>query len=120
MNRNLRNALIIGGILIVLLIIIPAIFGSIFGFRGDGIGMMSGFGWGMLGVGAVLMIAFWVAVIWGIVSLIRWLSYSSGSGPSSMHPMQHNARALQILHERYARGEIGKEEYEQKKRDLGG
>jgi putative membrane protein len=52
-------------------------------------------------------------IIWGIISLIRWIS-SSGGG------VHHESSALEILKQRYARGEINKEEFEQKKKDLGG
>ena len=67
-----------------------------------------GMGWGM-GFGWLFMIVFWALVIVGIAALIRWFSDQSGS---------HGKTALEILRERYARGEIQKEEYEQKKRDL--
>ncbi len=123
MNRNLRNAIIIGAILLGLLIV-GSIWGGFVGFGNGGMmGGLGGLGVGMFGIGVIFMVVFWVLVIWGIVSLIRWLSYSSGAGAGPMHPMHHggsSASALQILHERYARGEINKEEYEQKKKDLGG
>lgn len=67
-----------------------------------------GMGWGM-GFGWLFMILFWVVVIVGIIALIRWFSDQPGL---------RGKTALQILQERYARGEIQKEEYEQKKRDL--
>ena len=81
---------------------------------GHGPGMMGG-GYGMGWFGGIIMIAFWIAVIVGIILLIRWLiistrttSYGTGSGES----------ALEILKKRYARGEIDKQEFEEKKRDL--
>ncbi|MEQ1752504.1 MAG: SHOCT domain-containing protein [Micropepsaceae bacterium] len=70
--------------------------------------MMGYWGWGM-GFGWLFMFLFWVLVIGGIVALVKWFSDQSGSGGKT---------ALQILQERYARGEIQKEEYEQKKHDL--
>jgi len=70
--------------------------------------MMDYWGWGM-GFGWIFMILFWALVILGIVALIKWLSDQSGS---------RGKTALEILQERYARGEIQREEYEQKKRDL--
>lgn len=64
-------------------------------------------GWGM-GFGMLFMLLFWVLIILGIVAFIRWpLSRSS-----------RDKTPLDILKERYARGEIDREEYEQKKRDL--
>ena len=69
-------------------------------------------GWGMMGwLGPILMVAFWVAVIVGVVLLIRWLVVSS-------KPPRAEDSALEILKRRYAMGEISKEEYEEKKRDL--
>ena len=50
-----------------------------------------------------------------VVALLVWLLMRgplAGGGP----PEQRSA--LNILKERYARGEIGKDEFEQKKRDL--
>ena len=69
-------------------------------------------GWGMMGwLGPVFMVVFWVAVIVGVVLLIRWLVISS-------KPSRAEDSALEILKRRYAMGEISKEEYEEKKRDL--
>lgn len=67
--------------------------------------------WGIWGLGMVfMMLAFWALVIAGMVLGIRWL-VRQGRPPE-------RDRALEILRERYARGEIGKEEFESKKRDL--
>lgn len=67
--------------------------------------------WGAWGLGMMLMmLVFWGLVIVGIVLAIRWLS---GHGDRS-----RSDRALDILRERYARGEINKDEFEAKQRDL--
>ena len=68
--------------------------------------------WGTWGFGMMLfMLVFWGLVIVGVVLGIRWL-VSQGRGPRS-------DSALEILRQRYARGEINKDEFEAKKRDLG-
>jgi putative membrane protein len=72
--------------------------------------------WGMWGgawgIGMLLvMLTFWVLVIAALVLGIRWLG-QQGRGPRS-------DGALDILRQRYARGEIDKDEFEAKKRDLG-
>ncbi|MBI3223336.1 MAG: SHOCT domain-containing protein [Nitrosomonadales bacterium] len=69
-------------------------------------------GWGM-GMGFVFMLLFWGLVILGIAALIRWLMTQSSPSHNS-----HDKSPLEIVQERYARGEINREEYEQKKRDL--
>ena len=70
-------------------------------------------GWGM-GFGWIFMILFWALVILGILALARWLFSPGGSGGSG-----GSGRApLDILKERYARGEINREQYEQMRRDL--
>lgn len=80
---------------------------------GHGPGGMGGYGGGWLG--SIIMIAFWVAVIVGIVLLIRWLVQSTGAGS---HGARSEESALEILKKRYARGEIDKKEFDQKKKDL--
>lgn len=72
-----------------------------------------GWGWGMLGI--VQMLLWWVLVILGIAVLAKWLF---GGGPR--RDERGADRALEILGERYARGEINKDEYEQKRRDIAG
>ena len=69
-------------------------------------------GWGM-GFGMVFMLLFWGLVILAIAALIRWLMTQSSPGRSA-----RDKSPLEIVQERYARGEIDREEYEQKKRDL--
>lgn len=71
-----------------------------------------GWGWGM-GFGMISIVLFWVLVILGIVILVKWIA--AGSGGADRMPAK---TALDILKERYARGEIGREEFEQKKRDI--
>jgi putative membrane protein len=74
-------------------------------------GWADGYGW--MGFGWIVMILFWVLVIGGVIALVRWFGMRDrGSGDTSWRT------PLEILQERYARGGIEREEYEQKRRDL--
>ena len=77
-----------------------------------GPGMMGGYGMGW-GFGGIFMILWWVLIIGGIVVLVRWLSNTSGCS----HPTSEKT-PLDILKERYARGEITRETYEQMRSDI--
>jgi putative membrane protein len=67
-----------------------------------------------------LMVVFWVAIVVGVVLLIRWLVQGThASSPGGAVP-GGGARALDIAAERYAKSEITKEQFDQIKRDLGG
>ncbi len=75
-------------------------------------------GWGM-GLGILLMILFWALVILGIVAVVRWLSWESqGRRERAEGARPRDKTPLEIVRERYARGEIDRDEYEQKRRDL--
>ena len=71
--------------------------------------MMWGY-WGGTGswLGPIVMVLFWLLLIGGIVALVR--SYGRSQPGAD--------RAEQILRERYARGEISREELEDLKRGL--
>jgi len=69
-----------------------------------------GMGWGWGAVGVVHMIVFWTFVVLVVLILVRWLA--TGHLP----PPGHSAR--EILEERYARGELTREQFEQMKTDL--
>jgi putative membrane protein len=100
-----------------------------FPFRGNG--HMDGFGGHHLGgagiAGLILMIILWAVVIAALVLVIRSLvthyrrgpGYYGGGKPWGGHPTTPDRTdALRILHERYARGEIGRDEYLQRRNDL--
>ena len=76
-------------------------------------GGMDGWGWGWSwGMGILHGVLWWSILILGIIVLVRLLKRdSSRSAPPA-------ETALEILKKRYARGEIGREEFEEKKRDL--
>jgi putative membrane protein len=68
-------------------------------------------GWGMF---SFIHVLWWVLLVVCIVTLIRW---TSGRGPRGWRRSKED-RAIEILRERYARGEIDKTEFEERKRDL--
>ena len=70
-------------------------------------------GWGWFGLTHLL---WWALVVVAIVLLARRVT-GRGRQPPPHPPVD---RALDILRERYARGEIGKDEFEQRKRNLAG
>ncbi|MCU7917050.1 MAG: SHOCT domain-containing protein [Candidatus Thiodiazotropha sp. (ex Epidulcina cf. delphinae)] len=74
---------------------------------------MMGDGFGM-GFGGGFMWLFWVLLIIVIV----WVVKAAMGGSNS--PSEKQKTALDILKERYASGEIDKEEFEQKRKDIGG
>jgi len=81
-------------------------YGLYDGYNGWGVGSMMGwFG------GGVVMILFWVLLIALIVWAVREVSGKYTNTRSGSH-------ALDILKERYAKGEISKEEFEAKKKDI--
>jgi len=65
-------------------------------------GIMGGFMW-----------IFWIVLIVGIVLLIKWIMQQNR--PVESRPEENS---LEILKTRYAKGEIDKQEFEQKKYDL--
>lgn len=76
--------------------------------------MMDGYGMGGFGFGWIFMILWWALVIVGIVALVKWVGMSPGAGGRS----GSDSKALGILKERYARGEIDEQEFQKRKRDL--
>ncbi len=88
---------------------------------------MMGFGrgWGMSGYGmhglggGIMMILFWALIILGIVYLVRNLSNNNNNGNNNSNYNRSNEdNAINIARERYAKGEISKEEYDRIVKDL--
>jgi len=74
-----------------------------------GWGNMMGWGFGILGW--LFMIIFWILIILGVIALVRYLGNSGKTVKDDNTP-------LDILKERYAKGEIDKEEFNEKKKDI--
>jgi putative membrane protein len=72
--------------------------------------MMGLWGW----VGYVLMVIFWAV---GTVAVVLWVkSWLEQGRPGSAS--REPESALEILKKRYARGEINKQEFDEKRKDL--
>jgi len=77
-----------------------------------------GFGWGwlMMSFGSILWIALLAVLVW---ALIRWLERkSSAAVPPSTGTTPSGPSALEILQQRYARGEIDTATFEQMRERL--
>lgn len=115
MSKNVKIALITGSIILGVIIILSLVFGEILGwpYGGWGMmgpGMMAGFGW--MWLIPIFGIVFLGLIIWAIVASVRSSDESKGSNSSKA------GLALEVLKKRYAQGEINKEEYEEKKKDI--
>ena len=67
--------------------------------------------WGAWGIGMMLiMLLFWGAAVVGIVLAIRWL-LRQGREP-------HSDSALEILRQRYARGDLTKDDFDRMRKEL--
>ena len=120
-SNGSRGLLIVLGVLILIVLLGPLLGG---GMMGPGMiwgwgaagppAAVGGWTWGLaMALGGLAMLAFWGALIVGIVLLVRWLA---GTTTSSARPTGESAP--DILKRRYAAGEITREEYEQMRQVL--
>jgi len=73
------------------------------------------------GFGGIFMWLFWGLIIWAVFGGIRGGCWHGGYSFGHNHGNDrgnHDNKSLAILNERYAKGEISKEEYEEKKKAL--
>ncbi|MBU4294028.1 MAG: SHOCT domain-containing protein [Actinobacteria bacterium] len=74
---------------------------------------MMGFG-GFGGIGMIFDFIFFVLIVIGAILLIVWLVRKTGYSVAD----KTSTRSLEILKERYAKGELTKEQYENMKKEL--
>ncbi len=83
---------------------------------------MWGYGpdWGMMGWGygafGIFNMIFWIVLLGVIVAAVAW--FVRTRPPGTHHSYGWRSPGLDALEERYARGEINRDEYLQKKQDI--
>ena len=118
MDSTTRTLLLALGVLLVVALGFSALMGGVMGPGMMGQGPVAptvmpgrGWMWGVgMGLGGLVMLTFWGALIVGIILLVR----SIGVGGA---PLSHST-PLDTLKRRYAAGEITREQYEQMRKDL--
>lgn len=126
MKQDNRGLLAVLGVLVLTLLLGPLLMGGMMGPGFVGPGMMgwgyatgaaptgNGWVWGLgMALGGLMMLAFWGALIVGVVFLVRWAT-GRGTTPSSADD------PLTILRRRYAAGEIDQPMFERMSSELGG
>ena len=114
MDKNLKTILIIAGIIVAVLVILSVVPGLIWGGQYGSWGMM---GPGMMGGYGTMffMPVLWIVIlgliIWAVAAAVRPGEYRGSDSVTA-------PSALELLKKRYASGEINKEEFEEKKKDL--
>jgi putative membrane protein len=117
-DRKFPTAIIVIIAVVIIAAVIFMAFASrnSYGYNGYYGGMMGGFGgFGMLfmiPVGLVVLLIIGYAIWRGF----GWGGGCCGSGHSNSYGNRENA--VEILRQRYARGEISREQYEQMKKDV--
>jgi putative membrane protein len=84
---------------------------------GPGWGMMGWGGYGGFGYG-ILHLVVSVVILVAVVAFVTWLVRSVAA--PSHYAAPRRSPGLDALEERYARGEIGRDEYLQKRKDIEG
>lgn len=74
-------------------------------------------GWHGWFLGPIMMIVFFAIAVAIVVLLIRWLT---GGAQNKVPPVSPGKSPMDILKERFARGEIDKEEFEERRQVLDG
>lgn len=111
--RGRDVAVVIGAV--VLLVLLFSLLGG--GMMMMGCGWMGCGGFGFGPFGWIAMLLFWVLIIGGLALIAVWVfreATPSAPGPGG------SSRSLEILKERYARGEITREQYEEMRREIEG
>jgi putative membrane protein len=62
----------------------------------------------------------WLLFLVLVVAAVVWLVRSIPHASNGQARLERRSPGLEVLEERYAKGEIQRDEYLQKKRDLGG
>ena len=128
MSRSFKVLLgVLGGAVVVVLVLLPVFAGS--GLLGSGSmmgqgGMMDG-GWGVFGMGSMMLGFLLVPLLFlgGLIAVIVWAVLQLGSGGASARHATgsagvHEHSGEEILKQRFARGEIDAEEYDERHRIL--
>ena len=120
MTGNNNRVLWFGlGLVALALVLGPLLRGGMWMMGGPG--MMGWYGapgangwlWGLgMGIGGLVMVAFWAAVIGLVVFAVRRIGGADGGNS------QHAESPKSILDRRYAAGEITREQYEEMRRVL--
>lgn len=82
----------------------------------DGWGHMADWGWGWGIAGMLMMVVFWGAVLLFLFYAFRSVTARDERSTTNRHSDED--RALTVLRERYARGDIDREEFEARRRVL--
>ncbi len=111
---GLRNALLIA-VPVTALITVPAV-AQTYGDYPQMTEEMMAWGWGRMIFGPIIMIVFIAVAVVVVVVLVRWLG---GPGHGGVLHSPPGKTPLDILKKRFAKGEIDKEEFEERQRVLG-
>ena len=113
MREDNRILLVTLGVMVAALLIGPLLMGGMmgWGYVGGAPGTTNGWVWGLgMALGGLLMLAFWGALIVGVILLVR--SVTSRGGSAAEDP-------LSILRRRYAAGEIDQDTFQRMSAELG-
>lgn len=112
MGADNRGLLIVLAVVLLVISFGPGLVWGMMGWSMMGPGIMGPWGAAASSWWSVAMLAFWALMLVGIAVLVIWAVRQMGPGEAA------GRRPLEILKERYARGELTREHYEQMRHDL--